>query len=72
MRASLGGKDSGQRFAIGGVATQPINRLGRKGDQLAGADQRTRLSNDRRGYGFDGQLSSPWAINSGLRNPSLP
>lgn len=79
MRASLGGKDPGQGLAVGGVAAQPVDRLGRKGDQPAGADQRSGLGDGRRGYGFDGQLSfpwamnsGPWAMNSGLRNPSLP
>jgi len=38
MRASLGGKDSGQRLAICGVTAQPIDGLGRKGDKLAGTD----------------------------------
>ena len=41
---ALGGEDRGDRAVIGGVAAQAIDRLGRKGDQLAGAQRPRRLA----------------------------
>ena len=48
-RPPLGGENAGHRLAIGGVGAQAIDRLGRKGDQSA-------MAQDMRGMGDGGVI----------------
>ena len=51
----LGGIDTGNRIGIGGIGTQPIDRLGRKGHQFARAQFRGSLAKGTFGIGSNGQ-----------------
>jgi len=55
-RPAFGGEDLGHRFVLGRIGAQPINGLGREGDQLA-LDQGL----GSMGNGL-GQMSFPVAI----------
>ena len=43
-RAFLGREDPGDRRRVQGMGSEPVDRLGREGDQLAGPDERGRLA----------------------------
>ena len=44
-RAALGGENRGDRVAVGGVAAEPVDRLGGKGDEAASAQKLRRGRN---------------------------
>ena len=66
-RPALGLEHCGDSAVVGRVGTQPVNGLGREGDEPAGADRPGGVLDSRPG-GHD----PPQAMNQGFEKRALP